>query len=113
MNFYNPYYSYPYAATSLARGGIFARLFGANGIKFGSIVSGTQKTLGFINQVIPVVRQITPMIKNGKTMFKVMNEFKKVDTPTTNNNVRVQETTNTATPQTTNNINNDGPTFFL
>lgn len=112
MNFYNPYYSYPYSAAPLVKGGIFTRLFGANGIKFGSIISGTQKTLGIINQAIPVIKQITPIIKNGKTMFKVMNEFKKVDTPTTNNNVRVQKTT-TAAPQTTNTINNDGPTFFL
>ncbi len=116
MNFYNPYYSYPNSFAPMVKGNIFSRLFGAGGIKFSTIVSGTQKTLGIINQAIPVIKQVTPIIKNSKTMFKVMNEFKKVDTPTTNN-VRVQKTTVPQTNNTINNesptFNNEGPTFFL
>ena len=86
MNFYNPYYNmYPYVTSQIAKPGIMSRLFGGlKGINFSSILSGTQKTLGIVNQTIPLVKQATPIVKNAKTMFKVMNEFKKVDTPNTN-----------------------------
>lgn len=62
-------------------------------IKWGSILDGTSKTLGVINQAIPVVYQIKPIINNAKTMFKIANimntpqEEKKVEkTPTNTNN---------------------------
>ena len=67
MNFYNPYlYSIP-ASTST---GLLSKL------SFGSILSGTTKALNFVNQAIPVVKQVSPLVKNAKTMFRVMNEFK-------------------------------------
>ena len=53
-------------------------------IKWGSILSGTQKTLNIVNQAIPIIKQASPVINNAKTMFKVMKEFKKVDLPQTN-----------------------------
>lgn len=79
MNYYNPYISaIPYQmVTQPASRGLLSRLFG--GIKWSSILNGTQKTLGIINQTIPMVKQISPVFKNAKTMFRVMNEFKKVD----------------------------------
>lgn len=77
MNFYNPYlYSLP-ATTST---GLLSRL------NFGSILSGTTKALNFVNQAIPVVKQVSPIMKNAKTMFRVMNEFKKTDLSNTSNN---------------------------
>ena len=42
-------------------------------IKWSSILDGTSKTLGVINQAIPVVYQVKPIIDNAKTMFKVAN----------------------------------------
>ena len=42
-------------------------------IKWGSLLDGTSKTLGVINQAIPVVYQVKPIIDNAKTMFKVAN----------------------------------------
>ena len=111
MNYYNPYFGlYPAAASSSP--GLFARLFGANGIRWGSLLSGTQRVLGVANQAIPVIRQMSPVMKNAKTMFKVMNEFKKVDTPTsttTNTNTSsVTEENNAITTQ-----DYEGPTFFI
>jgi len=70
------------------------------GIKWGSLVDGTQKTLGIINQAIPIVKQARPVLNNARTMFRVMNEFKKTD-----NHAPIKNETNTN--QTTN-----GPTFF-
>ena len=112
MNYYNPYfYSVPTTALNTARTGIFSRLFG--GLTFGKFIDGTQRALNFANQAIPFVKQVKPMIGNAKTMFKVMNEFK-----------RTESSRNTNTTQKTNNkdvINdtkyqentNNGPTFFI
>ena len=80
MNYY-PYYI-PYTTfPPVAKGGLKSLL---GNIKWGSILSGTQKTLNIINQAIPIINQAIPVINNAKTMFKVMKEFKKVDLPQTN-----------------------------
>ena len=42
-------------------------------IKWSSLLEGTSKTLNVINQAIPVVYQVKPIINNAKTMFKVAN----------------------------------------
>lgn len=112
MNYYYPYFtSIPYTQAS-SGAGLFSKLFGG-GINFSSILSGTQKTLNIINQTIPLIKQASPIIKNAKSMFKIMNEFKKVDTPDTDiakqnevlgeNEVKKEENTNLSS----------GPTFFL
>ena len=76
MNYYNPYfYTMPYAEQT----GIFGRLF--NGLSFGKILNGTERALNFANQAIPIVKQVKPIIGNARTMFKVMNEFKKNEKP--------------------------------
>jgi len=108
MNYYNPYFSsYPYT-TIPTKTGLFSRLFG-NNINLGSILSGTQKTLNIVNQAIPIIKQAGPVINNAKTMFKVMNEFKKVETPTNNFDI-----TTTNEDNIVENINiENGPTFFV
>lgn len=115
MNFYNPYFSaYPYTtAMAGARTGLFGRLF--SGINFSSILSGTQKTLNIVNQTIPLVKQAAPIMKNAKTMFRVMNEFKKVDTPTTNIvNKKSTENEKSIIKENTSDYTSttNGPTFF-
>lgn len=103
MNFYNPYlYSIP-ASTST---GLLSKL------SFGSILSGTTKALNFVNQAIPVVKQVSPIVKNAKTMFRVMNEFKKTDIPTTNNKV-IEATDIVESTEITPYTNTNGPTFFV
>lgn len=121
MNYYNPYlYMMPAAAPKV---GLFSRLFGG-GIKWSSILNGTQRTLSILNQGIPLVRQVSPIVRNAKTMFKVMNEFKKVDTTNINNNNNYTTNTNYESDYNTNYTpsqaptNNkveyiDGPTFFV
>lgn len=107
MNYYNPYFlNYPYF-NSPQKIGLFSKLFG-NNISFGGILSGTQKTLNIVNQAIPIIKQASPIINNAKTMFKVMNEFKKVETPVSTNDEIANEITNI---QPTYNENN--PTFFV
>lgn len=104
MNFYNPYlYSVP---TSTATG-LFSRL------NFGSILSGTTKALNFVNQAIPVVKQVSPLVKNAKTMFKVMNEFKKTDISTNPSNNLVAVESNNIEESLPAFSNSNGPTFFV
>ena len=110
MNYYNPYlYTYPYMNVA-PKVGLFSRIFGGN-LSFGSILSGTQKTLNIVNQAIPIVKHAGPVINNAKTMFKVMNEFKKVETPTKNkkednlNEIKIEKNNE-------NLQNENSPTFF-
>lgn len=112
MNYYNPYIGGFPSYSAPAATGIFSKLAGGGGIKWGSILTGAQKVLGIANQAIPVIKQVTPVVKNAKTMFKVMNEFKKVDTPSSNVETKtdiVQTVDNTEVKK----VNDDGPTFFI
>lgn len=125
MNYYMPYFSYNPALTqtitSNASRGLLSKLFG-KGFNFGNILTTVQKTLGLVNQAIPVIKQVTPVMQNAKTMFKVMNEFKKIDTPNLNNttntdNNNLSNISESNINNTTNNIENatynKGPTFFI
>ena len=60
--------------------GILSRLgSGLAGIKtinWGGLINNTSKTLGIINQTIPLVRQVGPMMNNMKSMLRVASLFK-------------------------------------
>ena len=112
MNYYLPFNSIPYETQST---GILSRIF-RNGINWSSILTNTQKTLNIINQTIPVIKQVKPVVNNAKTMFKVMNEFKKVDTPEKkpeNKNTDNIKSANNTLNNTNNTNNTNNPTFFL
>lgn len=119
MNFYNPYYyMMPTATSGLGRGLLGGAIRG--GINWSSILNGAQRTLGLVNQAIPLVKQAAPMVRNAKTMFKVMNEFKKVETPNTNvsnsntsNNVNNASETNISNDENVQMVSDGGPTFFI
>ncbi len=86
----------PYMYQSFARPSLLSRLFGgasaartgagavaattSSGINWGNILANTQKSLGIINQAIPLVYQVKPMINNAKTMFKLAGAIKSGDT---------------------------------
>lgn len=119
MNYYNPYFNnIPYMATG-ARTGLFSKILGGNKLNLSSILSGTQKTLNIVNQTIPIIKQASPIMKNAKTMFKVMNEFKKVDTPV-NKEASIMSNVDQVSSDyiKTNHIRSnessyEGPTFFV
>lgn len=106
MNYYNPYfYSMPINSfNTMSRSGLFKKMF--KSINFSSILNTTQKTLNIVNQTIPLIKQTGPILKNAKTMFKVMNEFKKIDLPinSTQNYVKKIEPSHNYS---------EGPTFFI
>lgn len=111
MNYYNPYFYTMPSSFNTPKVGLLTRIFGNHNLSFGSILSGTQKTLNVVNQTIPLVKKVHPMIKNAKTMFKVMNEFKKSGTK-----LQYNSNSNTNQYSTVNNTNenyDEGPTFFI
>lgn len=111
MNYYNPYFYTMPSAT--ARTGLFSKLFG--NFSFSGLLNGTQRALSFANQAIPFVKQVRPIIGNAKTMFKVMNEFKKSEKP--KSNTYNKNISNSSTNYENNSIktaySENGPTFFM
>ena len=41
------------------------------GINWNNILNNTQRTLGIINQAIPIVYQVRPLLNNARTLFRV------------------------------------------
>lgn len=112
MNYYPYYIGMPLGTMApIARTGGLKALFG--GIKWSSILSGTQKTLSVVNQAIPIIKQAGPVINNAKTMFRVMNEMRKIDVQDNQKNTVSVDNNNVAKEsQPKVNTNQVGPTFF-
>lgn len=113
MNYFNPYYmAYP-TMNTISKPSLFKGIF--SNINFSSILSGTSKTLNVVNQAIPLIKQAGPIMKNAKTMFRVMNEFKKADSvKTTSTNIVPQTQPSNSVKEEVRRIpQNTGPTFFL
>lgn len=124
MNYYNPYfYGMPMSniVSSPTKVGFLSKIFGNSGITLGGILNGTQRALNFANQAIPLIKQVKPMVGNAKTMFKVMNEFKRVEKPKKQNNSNNTNITNNKQDNININSNEEisysnivnGPTFFM
>ncbi len=118
MNYYNPFFGmnpYSYVPATTASKGLLSGILG-RGFNWSTILTNTQKTLGVVNQAIPLIKQASPIVSNAKTMFKVMNEFKKNETPVVNtknvntisNNISNNDDTNKTITSSSN-----GPVFFL
>lgn len=91
----NPYNFYPYfnpgntlLTSGVARNVARPSLFNAiRGIKWGTVLTNTQKTLNVINQAIPVYYQMKPIVNNIRSFGKIMTaitepDSKEVTTPT-------------------------------
>ena len=58
---------YPYTNPSLISQGLNM----IKNIKWGTLLDGTSKTLGVINQAIPIIYQVKPILGNMKTIAKI------------------------------------------
>lgn len=67
---------YPNSYNSLLKGS-FSFL---KKINFSNLLDGTSKTLGVINQAIPVFYQVKPIVSNISTVFKITNALKEDNT---------------------------------
>lgn len=94
-----------------------------SGFSFSNLLNGASKTLGVVNQAIPIVKQVGPMMNNMKSMLKIASVFKD-ETDTTSlkkegNSSNVDNSTNNSSPKeetSTETINiqtNNSPNFFL
>lgn len=69
------------ASQNAGRGlGLFSRLGNSmkaiKGINWGGLITNASKTLNVVNQAIPLVRQVGPMVNNVKSMLRVASIFK-------------------------------------
>ncbi len=119
MNYYPYMMNIPYIASAPARTGLLSNLF--KSINFSSILNGTGKVLNVANQAIPLIKQAKPVINNARTMFRVMNEFRKSDIGNFNTINNASNTTKNTISNNTNNLSNNTtknvvenslPTFF-
>lgn len=78
---------YPYTNPSIFTKGLNL----LKNLKWTEFLDGTSKTLGVINQAIPIVYQVKPIVNNAKTLFKIANIM---NSPTTNTNKVENKTTN-------------------
>ena len=77
-------------------------------ITFSSILNGTSKTLGVINQAIPVFYQVKPILRNAKTMFRVVKGLNsKDDVPVSNTDKKAKTDVNKKE------ASENAPTFFM
>ena len=55
------------------------------GINWGGLLNNASRTLGVINQAIPVVKQAGPMLNNMKSMMRLATAFKNETSPKNKN----------------------------
>ena len=60
----------------MVRPGLLGKLSALKNVNWTGILDGTQKTLGILNQAIPIVYQVKPIINNAKTMFRIADVIK-------------------------------------
>ncbi len=92
----------------------FPRVFPS--LSLGKVVSGISKTLGMVNQIIPIYKEAKPMINNARNAINILKEF---SNSTTNRVMsKKEENLNLVKEQIKNmgnkinNSNSKGPTFF-
>ncbi len=96
-------------ASALGKGGLFSSIKAVN---WGTLLGNTQKTLGIINQAIPIVYQVKPIMNNARTMFKVMGAVRDDATPT-NNYENINSQSSTAQESTVISQSTNQPMFFI
>jgi len=94
---------------------MFGPRVGTSTFSFGKILGGISKTLGVVNQVIPIYKEAKPMIQNAKTAFNILKEFgtsttTRIKTNTEKNMKPIKEKINTI--KSVNLSNSNAPTFF-
>ncbi len=89
------------------------------GLTIGKVVGGISKSLGIINQLIPLYRETKPMIGNLRSAFSLIKEFKNSGNTAKTNNKITNITNNSNNIKSTNNsstfkeINSNKPVFFV
>ena len=84
---YNMPYMMPYGISGIPKsGGLFAKFAGLKSINWGGLLNNASKTLGVINQAVPLVKQVGPMYNNMRSMLQVASLFKDETSPSVKTN---------------------------
>ena len=54
---------------------MFGPRIGTSTFSFGKLLGGLSKTLGVVNQVIPIYKEAKPIIQNARTAFNLVKEL--------------------------------------
>ena len=108
-----------FGGNMLARGNLFSKIASTfsnlKNYNWSGLINNTSKTLGIINQTIPLVRQVKPVMNNVRSMMKIASIFKDETDDVVVNNYK--ENKSNKNDDKANNFNSsyyDGaPTFFL
>lgn len=95
-NGYGMPFAVPYGGMAMGArtGGLFRGLGGLKSINWQGLLSNTSRTLGVINQAVPLVKQIGPMYNNMKSMLKVASLFKdETDTNVSSSSKKTEDKT--------------------
>lgn len=49
---------------------------GGNKMTLSGIINGAQKTIGTVNQIVPLYNQVKPMFQNSKVILNVLKDFR-------------------------------------
>lgn len=84
-----------------------------HGFSFTNFLNGASKTLGVINQAIPVFYQVKPIINNAKTIFRVAKAMNSnEDNQVTNNSLNKESIVKEEKNENNSSIKNNSPNFF-
>lgn len=105
------------AGSSLLGGGLPSAAAASGGMNFSSMLTNAQKVLGLTQQVMPMVHQYGPLIRNMPMIWKIMrsNNSSEVgeSTPTSEDQIQPITTQDSSIDeiQISNNIDNEQSTF--
>lgn len=93
----------------------------SSGLSLSKIAGGISKTLGIVNQAIPIYKEVKPMAQKAGNLFSIYKEFKKApsakqEQPINNSSTYVESSnsviTNTNYEQTKTASKDLNPVFF-
>ena len=107
-------YNYPYYVPygNMGRVPLFGRMSNFfKSLKLGPFIDNTSKTLNVVNQAIPLVRNVRPMISNIKDVIRVSNIIKSNDHHELDEGLGMSEKDIKKETKTV--IDDKAPTFFV
>ena len=82
------------------------------GINWNNILNNTQRTLGIINQAIPIVYQVKPLFNNARTLFRVASFINDSDNEEISND-NINENNYESNENYNEKKDSNGPIFYL
>lgn len=85
-------------------------MYGTTTLSLSKVLSGISKTLGIVNQAIPIYKEIKPMVSSARKVFEIAKEFNKTTSAKIVDITPKKEVTENVTSDKL--VNNTNPVFF-